>query len=55
MMALIPERAWNSGTITDQSTEDSKKSVPVVPAVVKSLQVLHKLSRRLALNGKTYE
>lgn len=51
MKALIPECPWNSGTITDQPTQVSKKSVPVVPAVVKSLHMLHKLRRSLALNG----
>jgi hypothetical protein len=34
MKALIPVCPWNSGTIADQPTQDSKNSVPVVLAVV---------------------
>jgi hypothetical protein len=44
--ALFPGCHWNSGTVADRPTRDSKKSVPeVLPAVAETLDPLHKLQR----------
>jgi hypothetical protein len=44
----FPGCLWNSGTITDHPTSDSKMSVPaVLPAVAEMLDLVHKLGRGL--------
>jgi hypothetical protein len=44
----FPGRLWNSGTITDHPTRNSKTSVSAVhPAVTEKLDPLHKLRRGL--------
>jgi hypothetical protein len=46
LMATFPGNQLNSGTIAHCPTCNSKKAVPaVLPAVVKMLDIMHKLKR----------